>query len=285
MVFLNKKEKKARGPQYILSPMSTPMLNYAEYYMSFGQKCFYALAMFLIGGFVGLIFYGGLFKSEGEATIATYISNVVVFTIIGLISAKFFVPAINKMLLTKRDRALKRQFVDMLETMSTSLSAGNTLYGATENAKEDLLNQYSEDDMIIVELDEVLSGVTNGMNIEEMFNSFGKRSCNEDIMNFCNVINNCYRLGGNFAEVIRHTRDIISDKFAIADEIETKLSSNKLQHNAMSVMPVALIALLKMVNSDFARNLASLLGVAVTTISIIIFVAAYFWGRKIIDIR
>ena len=34
-----------------------------------------------------------------------------------------------------------------------------------------------------------------------------------------------------------------------------------------------------------AENLASFLGVVVTTIAVGIFVASYFWGRKIIDIR
>lgn len=118
-----------------------------------------------------------------------------------------------------------------------------------------------------------------------MISAFGKRSGNEDIENFSNVISNCYRLGGDFKSVVRRTRDIIRDKIAVSDEIETKLASNKLQYNAMCVMPLFLVAMLKAASADFAANLASAVGVVVTTFALGIFAAAYFWGRKILDIR
>lgn len=278
------KSKKNKAPQFINSPMSTPMLNYGVYYMTAAEKFLYSIAVLLVGGLVGLVFYGGLFKVEGEATLATYISNGVVFLGVGLIAAKVFVPAINTMLLNKRKKALQKQFMDLLEALSASLAAGNTMYGAVVNARTDLLNQYSENELIIVELSEIIAGIDNGKTLEEMLQNFGERSDNEDIMNFSNVISNCYRLGGNFGSVVRHTREIISDKVAVADEIATKIASNKLQHNAMCIMPIALVAMLKLTSPDFANNLNSVLGVVVTTIAIGIFVASYFWGQKIINI-
>lgn len=278
------KNKKDKAPQFINSPMSTPMLNYGVYYMTAAEKLLYSIAVLLVGGLVGLVFYGGLFKVGEEATIATYISNIVVFFGVGLIAAKVFVPAINNMLLNKRKKALQKQFMDLLEGLNASLAAGNTMYGAVVNARTDLLNQYSENEMIIVELSEIIAGIDNGKTLEEMLQNFGIRSDNEDIMNFSNVISNCYRLGGNFGNVVRHTREIISDKVTVADEIATKIASNKLQHNAMCIMPIALVAMLKLTNPDFANNLNSVLGVVVTTIAIGIFVASYFWGQKIINI-
>lgn len=146
-------------------------------------------------------------------------------------------------------------------------------------------NQYSEDEAIVREISEIVLGLRNGRTLEEMVAAFGARSNSEDIENFSNVISNCHRMGGNFKDVIRKTRDIISDKSAIENEITTKLASNKLQLNAMCIMPVMLVAMLKMSSSSFADNLASALGVVVTTLAIGLFVASYFWGRKIIDIR
>lgn len=278
------KSKKTKGPQYISSPMSTPMLNYGVYYMTAAEKLLYSIAVIVAGGLVGLVFYGGLFKVDGEVTFATYISNGVVFVGVGLIAAKFFVPAINTMLLDKRKKLLQKQFMDLLEALSTSLAAGNTMYGAVVNARTDMLNQYAENDLIIIELSEIISGIDNGKTLEEMLQNFGERSDNEDVMNFSNVISNCYRLGGNFGSVVRHTREIISDKVAVADEIATKIASNKLQHNAMCIMPIALVGMLKLTSQDFANNLNSFVGVFVTTIAIGIFVASYFWGQKIINI-
>lgn len=278
------KKKKVKEPQFLNSPLSNPMLNYNVYYMTAAEKLLYTILIIGAGGLVGLIFYGGLFRVDGEKTLATHISNVIVFLGVGLIAAKFFVPAINQMLLDKRKKKLQKQFMDMLEAMAASLSAGNTMYASVVNARGDLLNQYSEKEMIILELNEILAGIDNGKTLEEMLLNFGTRSGNEDIVNFSNVISNCYRLGGNFGNVVRHTREIISDKIAVSDEIATKIASNKLQHNAMCIMPIALVGMLKLVNADFAKNLSSLVGVLVTTIAIVIFVASYFWGRKIIKI-
>lgn len=277
--------KKEREPKYIPSPLNNNMINYKEYYMSMNEKIGYSLLIFIIGGLVGLVFYGGLFKSDGDAALATHISNIIFFCIMGLIALKFFLKAVIQNLKNKRDNKLQKQFMDMLENLSFSLSSGNTVNDSFLNARGDLLNQYTEKDMIIVELNEIVNGIQNGKTLEEMMQSFGKRSGNEDIENFGNVISNCYRLGGDFNSVIRKTRIILGDKVAISEEINTKLMSNKLQLNAMCIMPIVLVAMLKVSSTSFAQNLSSLLGVIVTTFAIGLFIAAYFWGQKIIDIR
>lgn len=279
------KKKKARGPKYISSPLNNDMVNYKEYYMSPSEKILYFLATFIVGGLAGLIFYGGLFKVDGEATNMTYISNVIFFVLAGLVAAKFFIPAIRNSLKEKRDRKLKKQFMDMLETLSTSLSAGTTINESFINARDDLLNQYTKNDLIVIEISEIVSGIQNGRTLEEMLANFGERANNDDINNFSNVMANCYRLGGNFKDVVRRTRDIISDKIQISEEIETKLASNKLQLNAMCIMPVILVGMLKISNQNFSANLASLKGVLVTTIAMGMFIGSYFLGQKIINVK
>lgn len=277
--------KTEKEPKFIASPVNNQMVNYRIYYMSGVEKLFYSILLFALGGFTGWVFYGGLFKVDGEATMMTYISNLVVICIVGSIALRVFLPAIRQMLKERREKALRLQFRDMLEDLTSSLAAGNTVAESFINAKADLANQYAETDYIIVELTEIITGLNNGYTLEEMLSSFGSRTDNEDIQNFSNVIGNCYRMGGDFKTAVRKTRDIISDKMAIEDEILTKISSNKLQHNAMCIMPIVLVAMLKLSSSSFAENLASLLGVIVTTLAVGIFVASYFWGRKIIDIR
>lgn len=279
------KTNQQNEPKYVPSVLNNPMLNYKVYYMSLGEKILYFLLTFGAGGAVGIVFYGGLFKVEGEATTATMISNIVVFCLVGLLAVKFFIPAIRASLKNKRDKTLRKQFMNLLECLSVALAAGNTLNDAFANAKSDMRSQYTEKDMIIQEITEINEGMENGHTLEEMMTAFGQRAENEDIENFANVISNCYRMGGNFKDVIKKTRDIISDKIAIEEEIETKLSSNKLQHNAMCLMPIALVAMLKLSSPSFAANLSSFLGVIITTIAIAIFVGSYFWGQKIIDIK
>lgn len=280
-----KENKKIVEPRTLPSLLNNPMPNYRTYFFSAGQKILFSVIVIVLGGIVGLVFYGGMFKEDGEATLATYICNAVVFIVVGLIATKFFLPVIRETLQKRRDKQLKRQFMDLLETLSTALASGGTVNDAFVGAVAALRNQYGDSDIIIIELEEIVAGLNNGHTIEELLNNFGQRSGNEDIENFANVMGNCYRLGGDFKRVVQKTRDIISDKIQIDEEINTKLTSNKIQLNAMSLMPIVLVAMIKKSGSTFAENLASPLGAIVSTFAICIFVGAYIWGSKIIDVK
>lgn len=280
-----KKEKIIKGPEFLPSCIGNAMINYQEYYMSAAEKIFFFLLAFVSGGLVGQIFYGGLFKEDGEPTTATYISSIIIFVIIGGVVAKIVLPIIEKMLKEKRQLELRDQFRDLLEILTTALASGNTVTDSFVNARNDILGQYTEKDYIVIELAEIVNGLENGVTLENLISNFGSRSGLEDIQNFSNVIGNCYRMGGNFKDVVRRTKDIISDKMAITDEINTKLASNKMQLNAMSLMPILLVGMIKAMNPTFAENLASPVGVLVTTLAICGLGGAYFWGQKIINIE
>lgn len=66
------KKKQQIEPQFIPSALNNQMLNYKVYYMSFTEKLIYFLLTFIIGGVVGLVFYGGLFKSDRNSVIDTF---------------------------------------------------------------------------------------------------------------------------------------------------------------------------------------------------------------------
>ncbi len=279
------KKEKIQEPEYINSPLNNPMPNYAVYIMGKTENMIISLASFLAGGFVSLIFYGNLFMVDGFATTATHISNVVVFVILGILAIKFLVPMYKKRCLEKRRNMLKQQFRDMLESLAASFSSGSNVQKAFESAVQDLKMQYSPKDYIVKEMEEIISGMQQNINVEVMLESFGKRSGNEDIVSFADVFSVCYRKGGNMNSVIHRTHAVISEKMAVADEIETKLTSNKMQHNVMSVMPIAVVAMLRFTNESFSANFATPVGVIVNTVAIGIFVGAYILGNKIVDVK
>lgn len=279
------KKEKTTIPEYINSPLNNPMLNYKVYVMGAVEKISIMLLAFLAGGAVGLIFYGNLFMSDGLPTTATYISNIVVFAIIGVLATKLVFPVYAKSRAEKRNSILKQQFRGMLEALSSSFSTGSNVQNAFATALEDLKLQYSEKDYIIIEMKEIINGTKQNIGIEVMLKNFAERSGNEDIMSFADVFEICYRKGGDMNFVIQRTHSVISDKMAVADEIETKLTSNKMQHNVMSLMPIALVAMLRMTNESFATNFATPIGVMANTVAIAIFVGAYIYGNKIVEIK
>lgn len=281
----NKKEKE-KEPQYYISATNMQTINYKVYYMSGKEKILYSIIAFAVGAAVGYLFYGGLAKDDyGYATTTTYVLNVVIASMVGLVAIKLFLPARTEQILAKRKKMLIGQFRDMLEGLSTALNAGNNVVDSFSGVYDDLKGQYDEGAFIIKELEVILVGLRNNINIEDLLADFGRRSGISDIVSFADVFQVCYRKGGNIRDVIQNTREILNDKLQVRDEIETTVTSSKTEQNLMIVMPIALIGMIKMMSPEFASNFATPTGIMSTTIAIGCFVAAYFIGKKILDIK
>lgn len=284
MIFKN--EKKNTEPQFYMSATNIQTFNYRTYCMRTIEKTMYFILAFIIGASVGYLFYGGIGKDEfGQPTTLTWILDISIPIIIGLIAGKLFVPMRIKALIAKQKKELNHQFRDMLDALTTSLGAGKNVNDSFFSIYEDLKIQYDADAFILKELEVIISGIHNNIPIEEVLEDFGKRSDNDDIMSFANVFKISYRKGGNIKDIIRNTHNILSDKMEISEEIETLVTSNKLEQNIMIVMPIALIAIIKMMSPEFATNFVTPTGIISTTISLVIFVAAYFVGKAVLDIK
>lgn len=281
-----KKEKAPIEPQYFRSATNIETLNYNVYYMSLAEKILYGVLAFVAGAFVGYLFYGGIGVDEfGDPTVLTHVLNTIIMVGVGSVAVRAFLPIRTQQLRIARQNKLKAQFRDMLEAVSTSLSSGKNVQESFSAVYADLKNQYEEDAFILKELFVINDGVANGITIEELLADFGKRSGCEDIQDFASVFEICYRKGGNIRDTIRNTYDILSDKMAISEEIETIVTGSKSEQNLMLVMPILLIGMIKVGSPDFAANFVTPSGLAATTIALVMFVASYFIGRIVLDIK
>lgn len=277
--------KKERIPQYVMSQLNTPMLNYRVYVIPTQRKIMLILGLFVIGGLLGQVFYGNLFlNSDGEMTKASYISNFVVFIIVGLIVKKVAYPMVLDRLKSKRKMELTNQFRSFLEAIAVSLSSGMNVPDALISANNDLRMEYSDDSYIVKEVQEMINGIQNNLSIEVMLKDFGARSEIIDIQNFSEVFAVGYRAGGNLKDIVRKTSDIIGDKIEMSAEIETAIASNKTQFDVMMIVPIVIIILLRTMSSQFAASFSTVAGVFATTVAIGIFVGAYKLGQKIMKI-
>lgn len=286
MKIFKSKKKDPPEPQYFFSATNMKTVNYNVYYMSKREKCFYFLLAFVVGVLVGYLFYGGLAKDEfDQPTLTTYVLDVVISALVGLIAGKLFLPVRTKQIIDKRRKNLTRQFRDMLDGLATSLGAGNNVMDSLYAVYDDLKIQYEEDAMILKEMEVIIAGVQNNVPIEELFSDFGTRSNIDDIKSFADVFQISYRRGGNIKDIIQNTYTILNDKMEIREDIETVVTSSKTEQNLMIVMPVILIAVIKFMSPEFAANFATPTGIISTTIAIICFIVAYFMGRMILDIK
>lgn len=286
MGLFTKKNKAEQEPQYYLSATNEPTYNYKVYYMKASEKLLTFLLAFIVGAAVGYLFYGGIGKDEfGQPTTLTWVLNITIPAIVGAIAGWLFVPMRVESVIAKRKKDLNHQFRDMLESLTTSLGAGKNVNDSFFGVYEDLKVQYEADAFILKELEVIISGIHNNVPLEDVLEDFGIRSDNEDIQSFANVFKISYRKGGNIKDIIRNTHSILSDKMEITEDIETLVSSNKLEQNIMIVMPIALIGVIKMMSPEFAANFVTPTGIISTTVSVAIFVVAYFIGKAVLDIK
>ena len=287
MGFFKKKEDvEELEPQYYNSAINVPVLNYKVYYMNNIEKIVYFLIAFIVGGAVGYLFYGGLGKDEyGNATTLTYICNVIVVIVTGCIAGKMYLPIRTTQIINKRHSNLNLQFRDMLDGLTTSLGAGNNVPDAFSNVYSDLKIQYEEDAFILKELEVILAGIRNSIDIEELLYDFGSRSGIQDGVSFADVFKVSYRKGGNIKDIIRDTHEVLSEKMAIREEIETMVASNKMETLMMVAMPIGLVGFIKLSSPEFASNFATLTGIIATTVAVLCFVGAYILSTKLLDIE
>ena len=84
--------------------------------------------------------------------------------------------------------------------------------------------------------------------------------------------------------MVGETREIINDKIETELEIQTLLTANKNDLNIMIIMPVLIMLMLNVMgNMSIVRNTP--LNVCVKIGALALFGAAYYMGRKIVDIK
>lgn len=281
-----KKNAKEKEPQYYMSQTNIPVLNYKVYYMSKLEQMLYFLAAFAVGAVLGYLFFGGIGKDEfGNPTLLTHVLNLSISVGVGIFTGIKFLPIRTQQILKKRNKALRQQFRDMLECLTTSLGAGKNVTDSFLAVQGDLAIQYEENAYILQELKAIISGMNNNQEIEDLLYDFGKRSGVREILMFSNIFKISYRKGGNIKDIICNTNEIMKDKMEIAEEIETVITSGKSELNMMMIMPILLVAMIKVMSPDFASNFTTITGIIATLVALILFVAAFYIGRAVMEIK
>ncbi len=281
-----KKNKNQMEPEFYSSATNQIILNYRVYYLKTNEKILWGIISFIVGAAVAYLFYGGIGKDAyGDPTIITYVLNVVLMGGCGGIATAIFLPIRQEQILNKRKKMLHKQFIDLLDSLSASLAAGQNVPASFLTAKNDLLVQYAEDAFIINEVNQIIDGFNNNIPIEQMLASLGERSGIKDISDFGKVFETAYRKGGNIKDIVRNTHEILSTKVQLEMEIQTKVTSNQNEQNIMMVMPILIVSMIKMMGGDFAENFTTPSGIIFTTIGIGLFVLSYFIGQTILKIE
>ncbi len=213
-----------------------------------------------------------------------FFNSILVSVVGGIICAKILPKHYREFKKKKQLNELRTQFKDLLESLTSSYSAGQNTVEAFRDAVSDMTSIYGDDADIVHEVKIISTGLRNNINIEALLLDFAGRSSLDDVMSFANVFEICNRQGSDLKRIVSDTREIINDKIEVEMEIETMIAGSKNELNIMMVMPVIIVIMLKGLGSTMAgsNNAATVL---VKLVCIGIFALAYVMGRKIIDIK
>lgn len=206
--------------------------------------------------------------------------------VILLPGAFFFLAERRGALQKKRAKEMKRQFLDGIQMMAASLQAGYSAENSLTEALKELRKVYRDNDFIVGEFRLMAAQLSVNRTLEELFLDFGRRSAVDDIRSFAEVFLTAKRSGGDLLAIIRNTTVCIRQKEETLQEIETCLAGKAMEQNIMSVIPIGILAYIKLTSPEFISSMyGNNTGAAVMTLCFLVYVAAYFWGKRIVRIE
>lgn len=265
-----KKPKKAKKQKEVYVPIPGIMglgEDYHIYHMTLADR-FMAAGLGVAGAVaIGYVFFNSLIAAG----------------VIALGGALFLQKPFEEYQKKKRLKKLLLEFKDLLETLTSSYSAGQTTSRAFADAQSEMSNLYGEEADIVAELKMINVGLQHNYNIEDLLLNFAARSGLDDVDSFANVFEVCNRKGGNLKQIVGETRSVINDKIEIEMEIQTMVAASRNELNIMMVMPFIIMFTMRGLGDSMTDN--SMINLAVKFIALGIFAGAYVLGLKLVDIK
>lgn len=191
-----------------------------------------------------------------------------------------------KQKLEERNKKIAMEFQTMLKNVSSSLLAGFSLENAFVEAEKELKQMYGEKSYMFSELQNINKKVGMNIPIEEPLEDLAERTGMEDIYNFIDILSFAKRAGGNFVEIIDNTINKMWAKYETSREIDVAISAKKLEQKVMSVIPVVLLAYMKLTSAEYMSVLyGNVAGVLFMTVCLLAYGGAIHLAEKILQIK
>lgn len=215
----------------------------------------------------------------------TFYDSMTAFVIMLPLGVLYF-KQIGKILAGKRKDKLRRQFQDMIDSVSSSLSAGYSVENSFYEARKDMRRLYGNDSLIAAELDHFFSLLDTGATPELILSDFGNRADIEDISDFAEIFVLAKRNGGDFNEIIGKTVKVMKEKDETEKEIAVILTGRRYEQRLMCIIPFAIILYLRISSADYLSVLYhNIFGVTVMTLCLVIYGLSYYLSERMTDIR
>lgn len=244
-------------------------IDYREYRFSLREWIFYSLEGVILVLAAALLFFDSLWAA-----------------VPGLPFLALFYKWKRKERAEQRQRELKIQFREGIQSISAALQAGFSVENALREAARDLRVMEYQQAYMARELEEMRRKTEAGQTVEQVFLDFAERSGMEDAGVFADVFAAAKRSGQDLTKVIGNTVRTIGEKLEMEQEIATILASRKYEQNIMSLMPFGMLFYLRLTSGGFLNVLyESLTGRFLMTGCLAAYLAIWRLGKRLVQIE
>ncbi len=197
-----------------------------------------------------------------------------------------YIKSWERQVIQKRKQSFQLQFKEAIQSLSAALNVGYSVENAMREAWKDLRLLYKKDEMILREFHYMIRQLDMNLSVEAILKAFAERTQDEEVRIFVDVFSMAKRSGGDMIGIIRNAVYQIGEKIDVKREIDTVMAAKKLEFKVMSAVPFAMICYIKLSFPEFVNVLyGNILGVIVMTICLVIYVAAFEYGKRIVEIE
>lgn len=186
----------------------------------------------------------------------------------------------------KKEQIFREQFQNGIQILASLLKAGYSVENAIRETEKDLRPLYPEKSRIRSEFGRMIRELDMNLTAEQVLKAFAERIDQEDVHNFVTVFSAAKRTGGDSISILKETVRIIGGKIETEREIQTVLAAKRLEFQVMCVIPLGMIAYMRMAFPEFLEILyGSIPGSILMTGCLGVYMFAYRLGKRIIKIE
>ena len=228
---------------------------------------------------------------------------LLLFSMLGLLSYVFYSSLLPMLLLSPaavvfylkrerkkraeaRDEQLKKEFLTGASLLGDYLRSGYSIENAIRGSVSELTEVWGKESGIVQEWKRMDKHMSLNMSAEEAFREFGQRTGIEQIREFSEIFSIVKRSGGKLHETVASVTGLLTEQFAVEEQIRTMTAAKRYEQRIMDVMPIGILLYIRMSSPGLLTVMyTTWTGRLVMTLCLGLYIAAYFWAEKIIAIK
>lgn len=186
----------------------------------------------------------------------------------------------------RQKKEMETQFCDGISCAAAALEAGYSMENAWKEAEQEIATIHGRDAVLAKTFHRMNRRIAMNEPIEMQIQEFARRTNLESVQNFADIFGFAKRSGGNLTAIIKKTTHSIRLNAQVKEEIDTMLSSRKLEQKIMNMMPLGILLYIRIGVNGFLDPLYhTVSGVLIMSICLSAYLGVWEWSRRVADIR